>query len=101
MSREYIGKRRDFAEDDKEEKVLFEEEQKEPKTRNGVIANAPNVNVRDEASSAGKVVATVQEGTKIFMAEEKRSFVRVQIVYEDRPTVDGYVHSDFCKEVQA
>lgn len=101
MSREYVGKRKDFEEDDKVEKVLFEEEQKEPKTRNGVIANAPNVNVRDEASSTGAVVATVQEGTKIFMMEEKGSFVRVRIVYEDRPTVDGYVHSDFCKEVQA
>lgn len=99
MSRDY--KRKEFEVDQKSDEVLFEEEQAEPKTRNGIIVNAPNVNVRDEASSAGKVVATVQEGTKIFMMEEKGNFVRVRIVYEDRPTVDGYVHSDFCKEVQA
>lgn len=98
MSRDF--KRKEFEDVQKREEVLFDEEREmEPRTRNGIVANAPNVNVRDKPSPDGKPVATLAEGTKIFMMETVGNYTHIRIVYEDRPSVDGYIHSDYCNEV--
>lgn len=98
MSKDYVGKRKEFAVDEHTDEELLAEKHMEPETRNGIISNAPNVNVRESPTSGSPVITTLSEGTKVTMKETSGKFVHVHVERDDHPSVDGFVHSDYCKE---
>lgn len=98
MSREY--KRKELAFE--KEAALSREEQMEPKTKNGIITGAPNINIRSEPSKMSEALATVPEGTHVEILGESGEFKYVRYVVSEKfPEIWGYVHSRFCKEVDS
>lgn len=96
MSREYKRKEHVYE----EEAALSKEEPMEPETKNGIITGAPNVNIRSEPSKASKALATVPEGSHVRILGETSMFKHVSyIASEKSPEILGYVHCDYCKEV--
>lgn len=96
MSREYKRKEHVYE----EEVALSKEEPMEPETKNGVITGAPNVNIRSEPSKMSKALATVHEGTHVRILGETGVFKHISYVASEKsPELWGYVHSDYCKEV--
>lgn len=96
MSREYKRKEHIYE----EEAALSKEEPMEPETKNGIITGAPNVNIRSEPSKTSKALATVPEGSRVVILGKSGDFHHVSYtVLEKLPDILGYVHSDYCKEV--
>lgn len=96
MSRDY--KRKDYVYE--KEEAALPEEPMEPETRNGIITGAPNVNIRSEPSKTSQALATVQDGTNVRILGETDMFKHVSYAASEKsPEILGYVHSDYCKEV--
>lgn len=96
MSREYKRKERIYE----EEAALSTEEPMEPETKNGIIAGAPNVNIRSEPSKTSEVLVTVPEGTHVRILGETAMFKHVRYTASEKsPEILGYAHRDYCKEV--
>ena len=72
----------------------------DPKTRNGVVANAPYVKLREAPDPSSEVIKLLREGTnlEIFENEDVSGFRKVE-VFVGKVKNTGYIDSNFCKEL--
>lgn len=71
------------------------EEAVEPKTKKGIIVNSASVNIRTKPAISSEKITVLDRGTKVEIIEKVGEFIKIKWDGNN----NGYVHSNFCKEV--
>lgn len=72
-----------------------EERTMEPETRNGIVCNAPRVNLRRTPEKADNVIKIVSEGDKVIILGLLLGYAHVRLI----DGTEGYIHQQYCEGV--
>lgn len=102
MSRNNNYYRKYFEENKDTFNSSVEQRKMDPKTRNGIVTNAPYVKMREAPNKNADTIKLLKDGTELeileFEEEMETGFKKVEVFVGKVKNI-GYIASNFCKEL--